>query len=127
MSNKLIINAVIALVEDNSKVARDMLRSPELRVSIGEVQSRLYASLQKRDSSAQIVALKSILLKSMRIEPSVPVAGSTDIINAPWSDKEKEIYFMGVSRMESIVEELIDKLTTEVLPERDPSKDLPDS
>ena len=125
MSNKL-VNAVIALVEDNSRVAREMLRSPELKLPIGEVQSRLYTSLLKRDKKAQVEALKSVLLESLRIEPSKPLTGTDSTSAAPWSDKEKEIYFMGVARMESIVEELIEKLTAEISPGRGPQIILPE-
>ena len=121
MSNKL-VNAVIALVENNSKVAREMLRSPELKIPIGEVQSRLYDSLTKREKKAQIEALMSVLSTSLRIEPGKISPEDP----SPWSDKEKNIYFLGVARMESIVEELIEKLTADLSSERDSKVPLPE-
>lgn len=97
MSNKL-LNAVIALIENKPEIASDYLRSPEMKgVSISEVQSRLYTSLEKLKADAAREALRDVMQRSLRL-----VAGS---------DKDDgELFMFGVVAVETIVEDAIAKL-----------------
>lgn len=100
MSNQ-VINAVIALVEDRAKDAREMLRSPGSKIDIGEVQTRLAIALNERVSKAQIEVLKRALRSSLHLDPSVEI---------PKSDEEREAYLLGVSHVEGIIDDIIEEL-----------------
>lgn len=98
MSNKL-INAVIALVEDRSSDAREMLRSPELKISISEVQGRLGTAIVKRENAAAIKILKDVLNKTLRIDVEKSVG-----------DANREAFIQGVSQVEEIIDNVISTL-----------------
>lgn len=103
MSNK-VINAVIALIEDRPSAAREMLRSPELKVSINEVQNRLFDAVRRREARAKVEALKDVLRTSLRLDPS----------NRGFqSDAEREAFILGISAVETIVENAIDSVGPE--------------
>jgi hypothetical protein len=96
MSANKLINAVIALVEDRPKDAREMLRSPEMRVSVGEVQNRLFTAIRKREVQAQVAILKQILSTTLRLE----------IHTGP----EEEAYAKGIADVEEIIDHVISEL-----------------
>jgi hypothetical protein len=98
MSNRL-INAVIALVEDRPTDAREMLRSPELAISVTELQMRLHNAIHRRERAAAITQLKQALLASLTYQPP-----------ESYSDKEKEAYFAGINRLETWIDERIEDL-----------------
>lgn len=105
MSNVL-VNAIIALIEEDSKKAREILRSSELKMPIGEVQARLFSALRKRDAKAQIVILKKVLTESIKVEPSA-------------DQNDKEVYFQGVTRVEAIIDGFVESLSADILPRQD--------
>ena len=101
MSYNKLINAVIALVEDRPADAREMLRSPELKVSASEVQQRLFTALRERETAARVDSLKDVLLTSLRID--------ADTIERD-DPKHREAFLRGVTAVEKIVENLLDEL-----------------
>lgn len=105
MSNKL-INAVIALIEERPKDAREMLRSPEMKVSVSELQSRLNLAIEKREAIAQVQALKLVIAATIRIDMNL-VHNRTD--------DQKERYLEGVAYVEEIIDNLIASLESKVL------------
>lgn len=118
MSANKLINAVIALVEDRPEVAKEMLRSPEMRLSSTEVQGRLSRALEERESKAIVAAMKSVLRLSLRADPSV-AAEAEGIKWDPlmeWAHKtHDEAFYHGVAFVERLLEEYIEGFTTEVL------------
>lgn len=105
MSYNKLLNAVIALIEDRPSDARDMLRSPEMKIPIGEVQGRVFEALDKRAHLSQIDALKSILRSSLRIDADKPKG------KVNWSDEQREAYLMGVAAVECIIEDYLGAIT----------------
>ena len=99
MSNQL-INAVIALVEDRPKDAREMLRSPGSKISVSEVQNRLAFALRNRENAAAIAALKGIIRATLRMDP--PSNGKDTIY--------REAYLEGVAEVERIIDNAISEL-----------------
>lgn len=95
MSNNKVINAVVALIEDRPKVAREILRGPEVNLSTSELIGRVYTALQDRERKAAIEALKNVLRSSMRV-------------THPTQD---ETFFVGVATVEGIIEDAITELT----------------
>jgi len=101
MSANKLINAVLALVEDRPKEAREMLRSPEIKVSVGEVQARLSSAIRKRENKAKVEVLKQVLNKTLRIDMSLV----HDL-----SDGQKEKYLQGVAYVEEVIDNIIEDL-----------------
>lgn len=103
MSTNTLINAVLALVEERPSDAREMLRSPEMRVSSNEVQVRLAKALQTREDAAVTRILKSILRVSLRAD-SKAAAKSLD---QKWDTSHEEAFLQGVAFVESIIEDYV--------------------
>jgi len=103
MSNTL-INGVIALIENRPKDARTILRSPELKVPIGEVQTRLAIAIEKREKAAKIEALECILNTSLRVDVGV--------LFPKFTDSEKEGFVAGITHLENIIYDAIAELKT---------------
>lgn len=97
--NNTLINGVIALIENRPKDARVILRSPELKIPIGEVQSRLASAIEKREKLAQIEALERILNTSLRID--------VELTHPKFSDPEKEGFVAGITYLENIIYDAI--------------------
>lgn len=102
MSTNKLINAVIALVEERPADAREMLRSPEMKTSVSEVQNRLATALRKREAKAKIKALKSVLTHSLRID--------TDIYQS--LPECREAFVLGISAVERIIDGHIEEFET---------------
>ncbi len=101
MSSNKLINAMVALVEERPKDVREMLRSPELKLSVGEVQSRLASAIRKRENKAKVSVLKQVLNETIRIDMSLTVA---------WSPQQRESYLQGVAYVEEVIDDLIEDL-----------------
>lgn len=99
MSNKL-INAIIAMIEDRPSIAREILRSPELNIPIGEVQARLSKALTKIEGKAIVQILKNIVSESLRLDPK-----ETSTIDTPEKTKD---FLLGVIAVEEIIDRYID-------------------
>lgn len=97
MSNAL-INAVIALIENRPKDARAMLRSPELKVPVSELQMRLATALDKREKKAQLEVLQRVLQTTLRIDIN---------LLSDWTDEQREQYLEGVADVETIIDNII--------------------
>lgn len=99
MSYNKLINAVIALIEDRPADARKMLRSPEAKFSIGDVQNRLFVAVKNRENVAMVSILKNVLRASLRIDSDIP-----DLATA----HQREAFLMGVAAVEQIVENYLE-------------------
>ena len=115
MSANKLLNAVIALVEDRPDVAKEMLRSPEMRMSSTEVQGRLSRALAEREAKAIVSAMKSVLRLSLRADPAV----AAEAQGIEWDDSMEwahrvhdEAFYQGVSFVEKLLEEYIEGFTT---------------
>lgn len=106
MSENRIINAIIALIEDRTDEAKEMLRSPEMRVSSSDIQGRLGAAIDFRESKATTFAMKTVLYKSLRADPKDEARRN----NLKWNSSHEEAYFLGISHVESIIEACIEEL-----------------
>lgn len=95
MSSKL-INAVIALIEERPWDAREMLRSPEMKLPIGEVQAKVLSAVANRERIAQLKSLKAILGKSLQLQAPRKA-----------SEAEAESFLQGVAALEDIIEDYI--------------------
>ena len=104
MSANKLINAVIALVEDRSEAAKEMLRSPEMRLSSTEVQVRLEKALREREAKAVTEAMKSVLRVSLRADPGDTLSGT-----------EVEAFYQGVTFVEHLLEEYVEHLLEEYI------------
>lgn len=102
MTNK-VINAVIALVENRPQDAKEMLRSPEMRISASELQLRLDTALRKREERAIEKELKTILRHSLRLDISKLENEEHETL----SPKEVDAYVRGVAYVESILEDFL--------------------
>jgi 16S rRNA C967 or C1407 C5-methylase (RsmB/RsmF family) len=116
MSANKLINAVIALVEDRPEVAKEMLRSPEMRLSSTEVQGRLARALEEREAKAIVAAMKSVLRLSLRADPAVAAEEEGIEWTAPQEeDSERKIhdeaFYQGVAFVERLLEEYIEGFT----------------
>lgn len=101
MSYNNLLNAVIALVEDRPADAREMLRNPDTKIPVGEVQSRIFQAVKNREDSAQKSILKDVLRTSLRIDANKPKA------KVDWSEDQREAFLMGVAAVEQIVEDYL--------------------
>jgi len=109
MSANKLINAVIAMVEDRTQDAREMLRSPEMRsIPLGEVHSRLSKSLRDRETKAQIAILKQVLGSSLHINATEATEHHSDL-------EPEELYLMGVVEMERVIDNAIAELESQIL------------
>lgn len=105
--NKL-LNAMIALIENRPEVARTLLRSPDMKAfSIGEVQSRLHAALDRAKAGAIIEALRQVMHQSLRL---------TGTLDPGATEQQQEAFLKGVAAVESILEHYIEDTKLEVLP-----------
>lgn len=102
MSSK-VINAVIALIEDRPQDAKEMLRSPELKVSSSELQSKLFSSLRKRENAAAAKALKDVLRSTLSVDADLlPI-----LLKRACTEEEKEAFLLGICHAEDVVEETL--------------------
>lgn len=95
------------MVEDRPKEAREMLRSPEMRVSSTDVQIRLAEAVAKRECKATTLALRSVLRVALRANPQ-DIAKASGLI---WDASHEEAFLHGVAFVENILEDYIDNLT----------------
>lgn len=115
MSANKLINSVIALVEDRPEVAKEMLRSPEMRLSSTEVQGRLARALAEREAKVIVAAMKSVLRLSLRADPADAIEASEFDLGESDSFVRKvhsEAFYHGVSFVEQLLEEYIEGFTT---------------
>lgn len=95
-----VINAVVALVENRPKDAREILRSPGMKISSTELQARLERSLVKREREAIAAAMKDVLKRTLRV--NVKAA-----LGEKYNESLEESYLQGVAFVESILDEYI--------------------
>lgn len=100
MSKNTIINAVIALVEERPKDAREMIRSSGNNIDAGALQNRLSQALRSREAKAKIEALKSVLTASLRIDTD-KYQSLPDL---------REAYVQGIGAVETIIDDYIEAL-----------------
>jgi hypothetical protein len=103
-SGKL-VNAVIALVEERAADAREMMRSPEMRVSSSELQIRLAKALQTREDTAITKTLKSIL----RVSLTADAQYTAKKLGFTWDSDNEEAFLQGVVWVETIVENYLNE------------------
>lgn len=106
MSENKIINALIAFIEGRTSEAKEMLRSPEMRVSSSDVQGRLEAALDFRVSRQTIHTIKDVLHRSLRVDPKEEAAR----LKLKWTTSHEDAFYTGVNYVESLLEEYIEQL-----------------
>lgn len=94
MSN-ILINSIIALIEERPQDAREMLRGPDLKISITDVQTRLDTAIYNREREATKIALKQIMNISARID--------VDKLNPNMSIEERDAFVEGITHLENII------------------------
>ncbi len=104
-----LINAVIALVEGRPKDAREMLRSPAMRVSSSsEVQIRLAKAIRQREDEAVVKAMKATLQITLRVD----VKAEAKRLNTTWDESHEEAFLHGMAYVEEILDEHITALSS---------------
>ena len=72
MSDNKVLNAVIALIENRPEVAKELLRSPEMSISVSEVTVRLNYALDDSRDKAIVEVLRKILRKTLVLTSDNP-------------------------------------------------------
>lgn len=94
-------NAAIAIMEGNTKVAREILRSQGERMDNNALIIRMYTAIDKIKTEAVSEELENVLMESMKLETS------------KYSNEEKDLYYKGVSDVENIIEARINEYKKE--------------
>lgn len=103
MSNNTLINAVIAIIEDKPQTAREMLRSPEMRISSSELSARVYKALHKRSRNSTTQAMLCILRETLRVD----VKARAEKLGLTWDESHEEAFLQGVAYVESYIDDYI--------------------
>lgn len=100
MANNNIINAVLALVEDRPKDAREILRGPDCRISSPELLTRLYTSLANRENKAIRSVISTVLQDTLKVNAK----DVSDKLGVEWDEREEEAFLQGVVYVERILD-----------------------
>jgi hypothetical protein len=109
MSSK-VINAVISLIAGRPEDAREVLRSPELKIkSISDVQVRLAGAIEGVKCGAVKQSLRELLQHTLRLErPTKLIAEiGEDADTATLRAALDNAYLQGVTAVEDLVERMI--------------------
>jgi hypothetical protein len=94
--NKL-LNALLALIENRPQVARELLRSPELKInSLSDIVARINSAIVTANTKYNELVLKSILRESLSIEIPEITDANRQYVDA---------FVAGVTAVEEIIEE----------------------
>jgi hypothetical protein len=99
MSMNAALNAIVALIEGNTTIAKEIIRTPGSDVNnVPAIIARLDRAINKTGA----VAIRNALVKTLEVRLDEKTLKSIKVINAP----PEEIFFMGVTAVETILSDI---------------------
>ena len=100
MSFQKINNAVLALLRDDYRTARELLRSPELRINdIAGLQCQVQMAIRDREDRSRVQVLQEILQSSLSLSCT-----GIEGLDGPERANAEEAYFLGITAVEGLIE-----------------------